>query len=99
MSTSVKDLDCENGFDPMTFHLASGSHGNAYHGECCAVELANRATVLCPTLREKFGAAQQFSDDHPSISRVIRSYVIGLNDAWDDDTRQRLRPYVTRILG
>jgi hypothetical protein len=40
-------------------------------------------------------------DDHKSISRVIRSFSIGLNDGIkDDELRTRLlRPYITKILG
>src|SRR5690606_35259 len=39
-----------------------------------------------------------FADDHPSISRVIRAYVMSLNDAWDDEQRQVLKPFAAKIL-
>src|SRR5690606_14297334 len=42
--------------------------------------------------------AAPFADDQPSISRVNGSYVIGLNDAWDDEQRGELRPYAARIV-
>lgn len=44
------------------------------------------------------GEVTPFRDDNPSISRVIRSYVIGLYDRWDEEQRQKLRPYADRIL-
>jgi hypothetical protein len=75
--------DCAD-FDPKTVHLSNGAHGTVFTGEVCLVEASNRA---------------KFTDDHPSISRVVRAFAIGLNDAWNDEDRQRLRPYVTRILG
>lgn len=84
--------------------LASGAHGAEFCGQACAVEVSNliaAGVVQVPPglLRcERPLEAAPFSDDHPSISRVIRSYVIGLNDAWDDEQRQELRPYAARIL-
>src|SRR5690606_15179953 len=73
-----------------------------WRGEQCAVELANliaAGKVACPPERRRDVEPAPFSDDHPSISRVIRAYVLGLNDAWDDEPRQRLKPYAARILG
>jgi hypothetical protein len=96
---STETIDPCTDFDPKTVHLAHGSHGSTFQGETCLVEASCLATMCCTTLAEKYGKAKTFGDDHPSISRVIRSYAIGLNDAWDDETRQRLRPYVTKILG
>jgi hypothetical protein len=90
--------DCAD-FDPKTVHLSNGAHGTVFTGEVCLVEASNRATVCCPTIGKKYGKAKKFTDDHPSISRVVRAFAIGLNDAWNDEDRQRLRPYVTRILG
>ncbi|HEX6925448.1 MAG TPA: hypothetical protein VF167_08455 [Longimicrobiaceae bacterium] len=84
--------------------LASGAHGTEFCGQACAVEVSNliaAGVVQVPPglLRcERPLEAAPFADDHPSISRVIRSYVIGLNDAWNDADRQRLRPYAARIL-
>ncbi len=96
--TATIDNDCID-FDPKNVRLLSGSHGPTYQGECCLVEASCQATIACTTLGEKYGKAKKFADDHPSISRVIRAFAIGLNDAWDDETRQRLVPYVTKILG
>ena len=84
--------------------LARGDHGYEFCGQACAVEVSNliaAGVVQVPPglLRcERPLERVEFSDDHPSISRVIRSYVIGLNDAWNDADRQRLRPYAARIL-
>jgi hypothetical protein len=83
--------------------LSHGSHGVEFCGEACAVELSN--LIAAKRVKLPKGLAPScplepapFGDDHPSISRVIRAYVIGLNDAWDDETRQRLRPYAVKIL-
>jgi hypothetical protein len=65
------------------------------------VEAANRLTVCKVELREKYGAAETFTDDHPSISRVIRSFSIAFNDGIKDDQRRTdlLKPYAVKILG
>lgn len=82
--------------------LAQGAHGKWFTGEACLVECSNLIAAgrvhvpdwspRCPL------AAVEFADDHPSISRVIRQFAIGLNDAWSNADRQRLKPYATRIL-
>jgi hypothetical protein len=107
MTTNVIAFDPCLHFDPATVVLSCGSHRGDFVGDCCLVEAANQATVCCPALAEQFGKAEQFDDDHPSISRVVRSFAIGLNDAWTADSWmakhpddwKRLLPYVTSILG
>lgn len=89
--------------DLATFRLAPGSHGSQFTGEACLVELSNLIAAkqvdvpaeqmpACPLKRVAF------ADDHPSISRVIRAFAIGLNDAWQPEDRQRLLPYAPRLL-
>ena len=75
--------------------------GGGFNGECCLVELSNRAAACVPYYRKKYGAPDTFADDHPSISRVVRSFCISFNDGiQNDETRTRLlRPYATKILG
>lgn len=90
--------DCPDSFDLTTITLLKGPHGECFVGEACLVEWSNRAAACVPKLRKKYGA-EKFSDDHPSISRVVRAYGIALNDAMSDEERQTLKPYVTRILG
>jgi hypothetical protein len=82
--------------------LKSGSHPGDFHGECCLVEYSNRLTVCKVDLREKYGAAEKFDDDHPSISRVVRAFAIGFNDGLGNDDARRtllLKPYAAKILG
>jgi hypothetical protein len=92
--------DCD-GFNFDALLLKHGAHGSAFAGECCLVEAANRLTVCKVELREKYGAAETFTDDHPSISRVIRSFSIAFNDGIKDDQRRTdlLKPYAVKILG
>lgn len=82
--------------------LSHGAHGRIFRGECCLVECANRIAareIVAPDFTPRCDlSAADFADDHPSISRVIRAFAIGLNDAWNDTDRQRLKPYAVRIL-
>jgi hypothetical protein len=85
-----------------TITLAKGAHGEAYDGKCCIVECSNLIAarrIAVPDWAPRCPIAPAaFADDHPSISRVIRAFAIGLNDAWDDTARQRLRAYAPRLL-
>jgi hypothetical protein len=89
--------------DLATLRLLNGSHGDEDCGQYCLVEASNRIAAgviavppallpACPL------APAPFADDHPSISRVVRMFAIGLNDAWDDEQRQKLVPYAPRLL-
>jgi hypothetical protein len=86
-------------FDLQNITLSKGGHGSTFKGECCLIEAANRATVCCAMLGRKFGVAQSFTDDHPSISPVVRAFGIAANDCATDEQRQRLVPYVKKVLG
>lgn len=80
--------------------LRHGTHGSTFAGTGCIVEVANRIAAgevadpgsLPPT------TPVAFSDDHPSISPVVRAFAIGLNDSWGDEERQRLRPFARHLL-
>lgn len=85
MTTPMTENGCGDA-DVLALCLTNGSHGDRFQGETCLVEKANRIAFCIPEFRERFGAPERFSDDHPSISRVVRSMAIGLNDlAWESD--------------
>jgi len=44
-------------------------------------------------------AGEPHGDQPVCVSPVVRAFCIALNDALDDTTRQRLRPYLARTLG
>lgn len=76
----------EAGLDPDKVWLAAGGHQNPKDGYC-ALELAS---IL---------AGQPFSDSPACVSPVLRLFVIGLNDRLSDEERQKLVPYIPRLLG
>ncbi|HST61197.1 MAG TPA: hypothetical protein VLK84_21015 [Longimicrobium sp.] len=84
-----------------TLRLGLGAHGDVFTGDACIVEAANRIAageVLADAVLPCRPAPVPFAANHPSISRVVRAFAIGLNDAWDDDSRQRLLPCAPRLL-
>ena len=86
----------------LALPLSSGSHGSHFGGECCLVEKANRIATCVPAFRERYGAADRFADDHPSVSRVVRAMAIGLNDLpWESDEARTaaLDRFTIAILG
>ena len=99
MKNPTTDADC-GGFNLSALVLKHGKHGTTYHGECCVIEASNRVAACIPEFRDRFRAAP-FSDDHPSISRVIRSFLSSWNDGLptDADRTRLLLPYATRVLG
>lgn len=79
--------------------LLGGSHSNespegGFAGPCCVVELYNRLTICDPVLGAKYGKPKRFNDDHPSYSRVVRRFLIRLNDGWlnSDGSLKRFAP-------
>jgi hypothetical protein len=44
-------------------------------------------------------AGEGITDAPECASRVLRDFTINLNDQWDTETRQRLRPYLPRMVG
>ena len=76
----------ESDLDLATFRLASGSHRDLAHG-ACVMELVSYVA------REPWG-------DHPQcVSPAIGTFLRSWNDTLDDDTRQRLKPYVEKVIG
>ncbi len=89
--------------DFASARLARSSHTDPCSGYC-AVELANLIAAkrvanvpaaIAPTCEMK---VVPFADSHPSISRIIRGFVVGWNDAMNDADRQILLPYAAKIL-
>src|SRR5437879_1041057 len=70
------------GKDVLALPLSYGSHGNKFDGACCVIEKSNRLTVCVPELGRRFGVAKKFDDDHESIRRSVRRFLIRLNDGW-----------------
>lgn len=68
------------------YTLAYGTHAAAADGRC-AMEWVS------------YLADEAHSDEPACVSRVLRAYCTALNDALDDEPRQRLRPYLTRTIG
>ncbi len=102
------------GADPCdeieTLPLSRGGHGSVFTGQCCIMEKANRLTVCRPDLGKKFGVATRFNDDHPSVDRGIRRFLIRLNDGWLDgagnpttfapkNAQEILNGYAEKVLG
>jgi hypothetical protein len=68
------------------FKLAAGSHGNIREGACLLEAVA-------------YFAGKPFSDHPPCVSPVIAAFGRSWNDALDDQTRQKLKPYIPRMVG
>ncbi len=69
-----------------TITLDKGSHESPEQG-MCFIEFAD------------WLAGGKGRDNAPTVSPVIRAYGIALNDAWDAEQRQTLRPYGPRVVG
>ena len=71
--------------------LSKGSHPSRQDTDgnwtVCAMELG------------AYLAGLEHTDRPACVSPVLLSLMIGLNDHMDDETRQRLRPYIVRALG
>jgi hypothetical protein len=65
-------------------HLSVGAHSNPEQGYC-VMELYACVHGL------------PFTGHDPSVSRIIGAFLRSWNDSLDDETRQKLIPYVTRI--
>jgi hypothetical protein len=66
--------------------LDAGSHGSFDKGHC-AMEVVS------------WLADEGFTDAPECASPVLRRYLIALNDRWDDEKRQLLKPYLLRTIG
>ena len=70
-------------FDALV--LNSGSHSKFESGHC-AMEVVS------------WLADEGFTDAPTCASRIVRRYTIALNDRWDDERRQQLKPYLLRMI-
>ncbi len=68
------------------YFLSSGSHDSAADGRCAMEWVA-------------YIAGEKHSDSPVCVSPVLREFGIALNDHWDDEQRQKLRPYLARCIG
>ena len=68
-----------------SLRLGAGSHDTRDDGLCVMEAVA-------------WLAGEQHSDQPQCASPVIRAFAMGLNDAWDDEARQRLIPYTKLIV-
>ncbi len=75
----------KNPLNLETLHLEHGSH--APDSRYCVMEAA------------AYIAGEPWSDHPECVSSVITRFAVGLNDAWDDQQRQKLRPYIPKMLG
>jgi hypothetical protein len=86
MSTEPsKALGMAARIDIDTIFLGEGAHESFEHG-VCALELSS------------YLAGEKFSDHPKCVSPVIATYIRELNDSWNDETRQLLKPYIVKIL-
>lgn len=67
-------------------HLDRGSHLTREDGMCF-----NEAAAWL--------ARESHTDAPACVSPVLRRYTIRLNDRWDDEQRQTLLPYLSRVIG
>src|SRR5665213_2619755 len=65
--------------------LAANSHASIERG-ACAMEAAS------------FVAGEEWSDHPKCVSPVIGAFMRSWNDSLDDKNRQRLKPYIAKIL-
>lgn len=68
-------------------HLAKGYHPIKTPGEWCLMEAA------------AYIAGEPWSDHPKCVSTVLTAYGMALNDSLDDDQRQKLIPFIPRMLG
>jgi hypothetical protein len=68
------------------YFLAKGSHSTEADGRCAMEWVA-------------YVAGEPHSDRPVCVSPVLQTFCIRLNDTLDDQTRQRLRPYLGRCIG
>jgi hypothetical protein len=70
----------------IDYTLKKGNHDSPEAGMCAMEWVA-------------YIAREKHSDQPQCVSPILRSFCINLNDALDDEMRQRLRPYLTRCIG
>ena len=67
-------------------HLEHGAHAKPDDGMCVMEAVA-------------YIAGEPWSDTPECASPVIGAFLRSWNDSLDDDTRQSLKPYITRLVG
>jgi hypothetical protein len=65
--------------------LESGSHSSPEDGMCVMEAVA-------------YVAGEPHSDHPKCASKVLTSFLISLNDRWDSDDRQLLKPFIRRLI-
>lgn len=70
----------------QTIKLSRGKHASPESG-ACVMELASML------------AGERFSDHPKAVSRVIGAFLRGYNDIVDDDRRQDLYAYASKVVG
>ncbi len=68
------------------YFLSRGKHKTPDEGRC-AMEWVS------------YLAGESHTDHPVCVSPVLQSFAIRLNDNWDDEQRQKLRPYLARCIG
>jgi hypothetical protein len=68
------------------YRLSHGKHDDPADGRCAMEWVA-------------YLAGEPHTDQPVCVSPILRTYGIALNDAWDDEQRQKLRPYLARCIG
>lgn len=71
-------------FESIT--LSHGAHPDFESGHCAMEVVA-------------WLAGEGHTDAPACASRVLRNYTIALNDRWNDEQRQRLKPFLIRMIG
>jgi hypothetical protein len=73
-------------FDLDTLTLAHGSH-------------PDRADGLCVMEAVAWFAGQPHTDRPACVSPILTGYAMNLNDQWNDQARQQLKPFIPRLPG
>jgi hypothetical protein len=69
-----------------SYHLTAGRHARPQQGRCAMEWVAHLA-------------GETHSDRPECVSLVVAAFARSFNDALEDETRQRLRPYLARTIG
>lgn len=70
----------------MNYELSQGPHRTAAEGRCAMEWVA-------------YIAGEEHSDSPACVSPVLRHFGMALNDYMSDEWRQKLRPYLARMIG
>ena len=71
--------------------LLKGSHPERFASDGTA--------TMCAQEFASYLAGEPHSDHPRCVSPVLNSFMVSWNDGLDDETRQKLRPYIVRTLG